>query len=148
MDILTFLSNLIGTLTWPIIIVILFVIFKKDICELLGKISKIKHGDTEIEMEALDEQYIVLSNNNVNKYDQTVNVLISALMGGAHSFNWIRRNTSITLNDKEFNEFIENHKDIFKKVTIVNKDKDGRRIIPGNPGIKIQPNFRHQINQE
>jgi hypothetical protein len=55
---------------------------------------------------------------------------------GAHSFQYFRDHTRIKLSDEEFDELIRRNPE-FKKVTIIQRDEDGNRIIPGRPGIKL-----------
>lgn len=50
MDILTFLSSIINSLAWPIVTIAIVFILKKEISELLGRIKKIKHKESEIDL--------------------------------------------------------------------------------------------------
>lgn len=55
MDTMTFISNIIGSIAWPLIVIIAVLIFKLQLIELFGSITRlvdrikyIKHGETEI----------------------------------------------------------------------------------------------------
>ncbi|MBF4497732.1 hypothetical protein [Vibrio vulnificus] len=51
MDILTFISKLIGTIAWPVVILILGLSYRAKITELLPYLSKIKAGPVEAEFD-------------------------------------------------------------------------------------------------
>lgn len=51
MDTLTFISNLIGSLAWPLAVVLVFWWLRKEIKKLLPFAKKLRYGDLEIEFE-------------------------------------------------------------------------------------------------
>ena len=51
MDILTFISNIVSAVIWPLIILILVKQFKDPLAELILRISKIKHKDTVLDFD-------------------------------------------------------------------------------------------------
>jgi hypothetical protein len=50
MDNLTFISNSITALVWPIATVVIVILLRSEISSLLGRIKKIKHKDSEIDL--------------------------------------------------------------------------------------------------
>jgi hypothetical protein len=53
-----------------------------------------------------------------------------------HSFAHIRRTTGLKLTDEQFMEMIGNNRDRFKLVRFKKRDKDGKQIHPGRPGLQ------------
>lgn len=49
MDWMEFVSSLAGSLAWPIVLLVVFCILKKDISKALQQIKKVSHGDTQID---------------------------------------------------------------------------------------------------
>jgi hypothetical protein len=59
------------------------------------------------------------------------------LRKGPRSFEWLRNETGIQLLDGEFDKVINENADVFARTRIIARDKHGRRIIPGRPGMKL-----------
>ena len=56
MDLLTFISQLIDSVVWPLVAIFFVLQFKKPISELLLKLSRIKHKDTVLDFgKKMDE---------------------------------------------------------------------------------------------
>jgi hypothetical protein len=55
MNIFQFVSELIGSLVWPIIVIILVVLLRKEIRELLASITRLKYKDLEMDFQHLAE---------------------------------------------------------------------------------------------
>ncbi|QKT02808.1 hypothetical protein HUS23_02770 [Ectothiorhodospiraceae bacterium 2226] len=49
MDWLTFISQLVKSLAWPIAVVVIAVVLREEVGRLLSKITRIRHNDTEVE---------------------------------------------------------------------------------------------------
>ena len=52
MDWLTFFSNAISTLAWPVTLIILFFIIRKELPKIAGSLRKVKYKDVELEFGA------------------------------------------------------------------------------------------------
>ncbi len=50
MDNLTFISNSITALAWPIATIVIVILLRSEVSSLLGRIKKIKHKDSEIDL--------------------------------------------------------------------------------------------------
>ena len=50
MDTLTFISNLVSALVWPSLLLGIMMLFKSEVANLLGRIKKIKHKGSEIDL--------------------------------------------------------------------------------------------------
>ncbi len=55
MNILQFISEIVGNLIWPIIIIILVVLLRREIVELLSSITHLKYKDLEMDFQRLAE---------------------------------------------------------------------------------------------
>lgn len=55
MNILEFISKIIGEISWPITVVVLVIILRKNIAELLTSLTKLKFKDLEIDFQRLAE---------------------------------------------------------------------------------------------
>jgi hypothetical protein len=53
-----------------------------------------------------------------------------------HSFAHIRSTTGLKLTDEQFVEMIGNNHGRFKLVRFKRRDKDGKQIRPGRPGVQ------------
>lgn len=54
-----------------------------------------------------------------------------------HSFQMIRAQSSLKLNDAEFSTLIRENPGRFVNVHFAKKDANGERIKPGRPGVKL-----------
>jgi hypothetical protein len=106
MDVLTFVSNIVVALVWPLFLTGLLIGFRKQIMGLLSSISRVKYGDAEIEMFGFTT-------------DRDVDILLSALQNGPHSFEWLRKNQLMKLTNDEFNTLIDNNLTLFAKTKMV-----------------------------
>lgn len=55
MNILEFISKIIGEISWPITVVVLVIILRKNIAELLTSLTKLKFKDLEMDFQRLAE---------------------------------------------------------------------------------------------
>ena len=124
MDALTFLSNLISSLAWPLFVLVALLVFKEPIGIVIQSLKKIKYKDLELELS-----------NEIATGDPNIDILISELMNKSHSFKWLRNNTSLTFSDEEFAKIIQDKPKLFKSITINLRGKDGS-ILEKRPGIK------------
>ena len=67
-----------------------------------------------------------------------IDTLATAVKDRAHSFNYIRRATGLTLSDKQFMDMIKENGERFQFIRIRRADTDGNRIRPGWPGVKLK----------
>ena len=72
MDNITFISNLITSLVWPVATIVIVVLLRSEISSLLGRIKKIKHKDSEIDLASEISNVVknadeVLSNTSADK---------------------------------------------------------------------------------
>lgn len=120
MDILTFISSIIVALVWPLFFAGLLIGFRKQITGVLSSISRVKHGDTEIEMFGFST-------------NRDVDILLSALQNGPHSFEWLRKNQLMKLTNDEFNSLIENNLTLFVKTKMVKSENtfDDKILLDG-----------------
>lgn len=49
MDQLTFISQLVESLAWPVAVVVIAIVLREEVGRLLSKITRIRHNDTEVE---------------------------------------------------------------------------------------------------
>ena len=54
-----------------------------------------------------------------------------------HSFDFIRRNTSLRLSDRQFEALISEQPARFKLVRFVKRDPQGKAIRPGRGGVRL-----------
>lgn len=66
----------------------------------------------------------------------TLEILSSALKDHAHSFEYLRRNTKITLSDEKLTVVVRSRPKEFKLVRICRRDETGNAIRPGLLGAK------------
>ena len=64
-----------------------------------------------------------------------VATIAMAIEHQSHSFGHIRSTTGLKLTDAEFVAMIGNNRDRFKLVQFMKRDKAGKRIHPGRPGV-------------
>jgi hypothetical protein len=55
-----------------------------------------------------------------------------------HSFDHIRSTTGLEFTDEQFLAMIEANRDRFKLVHFVKRDDEGKRILPGRPGVRLR----------
>ena len=134
MDTLTFISNIIEHLAMPSIVALFLLIFRESISTVIRSLKRVKYRDLEIELEE----------TKVTD-DGEVNTIISYLSRSAHSFQWFRDNTEFNYSDSEFNKIIDKHRDLFKPIKIVRRDKDGKKGREGSPGMKLTKEARDKL---
>ena len=59
------------------------------------------------------------------------------LRRGPHSFQWFRNRTELNFPDMEFRRLIRDNPNRFKYIRIASRDKDGKKVYGGPPGIKL-----------
>ena len=124
MDALTFISNLIDSCAWPLLLLLALLIFREPIGIIIQSLKKLKYKDWEIELA-----------NEISTGDREIDILISELLTKTHSFKWLRNNTPLIFSDEQFEKVINEHPKLFKSVTINLRKKDGS-ISEKRPGIK------------
>lgn len=85
-------------------------------------------------------QYIEFASDFISRFEKEfpIDELIEILSKeGSHSFKWFREQTPLKYTDNEFTKVIKENPDILRPVKIVIKDKEGKRIKPSRPGIKL-----------
>jgi hypothetical protein len=127
MDWKTFVSSLIDSLAWPAIILLALWLFREPFSVVIQSLKRFKYKDFEFELE--DKEETADGNKDLD-------MLISSIQTKSHSFRWLRRNTPINLTDEQFQELIKENQTILKFIRIRRYDKNGKRIIPGWPGVK------------
>ena len=124
MDRLTFISNLLNSCAWPLLVLVALLIFREPIGIAIQSFKKLKYKDLEIELS-----------NEISTGEWEIDILISELLNKTHSFKWLRNNTSLTFSDEQFKKIIDKHPELFKPVTINLGKKDGS-ISEKRRGIK------------
>jgi len=69
--------------------------------------------------------------------------LVSELKRSSRSFIYLR-SVGFDLTDEEFDQLIARNNRILHPTRIVRYDKDGKRQIPGWPGVRLTPEYRDQ----
>ena len=101
MDTLTFISNLIESVAWPLAILLIIFLMKDDLSRLLLNIKRFKHKDTEIDFEmAVHEvsQELEPDNNSMPEREPDDLTLLSPR--GSIIESWLRVEDSL----RQFNE--------------------------------------------
>lgn len=65
-------------------------------------------------------------------------VLAGAIQEAPHSYQVIRARTNLTLTDSEFRALVRENPDRFVSVQFAKKDKSGKSIKPGRPGVRLK----------
>jgi hypothetical protein len=125
----------VASLWWPIVVLSIVLIFRSPISTLLLSLRSLKYRDlaAEFEMEESDATADVQDTETEN----IIMILQDALSKSAHSYDWIRDKTPLTLSDKEFDDLALQFPKLFRTIRIVQRDANGQRIIPGKPGMKL-----------
>ena len=131
MDALEFFASI----AWPIVALVIVLILRKPIIEFLLSIRSIKYREFAAEFEL--EESDVTADIQDTETDNVVTILQAALSRSAHSYEWIRNNTPLTLTDKELDDIALKFPNLFLNTRIVHRDANGQRIIPGKPGMKL-----------
>jgi len=64
-------------------------------------------------------------------------IIAGAIQEAPHSFQVIRARTKLDLSDAQFLALIRENPDRFVSVRFAKKDKSGKPIKPGRPGVKL-----------
>ena len=136
MDICTFISNIVEHLVWPTVITLGLFIFQKPISTVIRSLKRVKFKGFELELEE----------TNVTD-DEKVNLIVSYIANGAHSFQWFRDNTEFNYSNQEFQKIIVQNPKLFKSIKIVKRDEEGKKLpsSSGLPGIKLTPEARKKL---
>jgi hypothetical protein len=136
MDNLTFISNLVGHMAWPVVVALGLVLLKMPASELIRSLKpkKARIGSFELEFEEA-----AVSD------DQKLNDIATYLTQSAHSFQWLRENTQFKYSNGDFQKLINNNRDVFKPVTIIKRDEEGHKLYPGLPGVKLTAEARKKL---
>lgn len=124
MDTLTFISNLLDSCAWPLLVLVALLIFKEPIGIIIQSLKKLRYKGWEVELA-----------NEISTGDREIDTLISELLTKTHSFKWLRNNTPIAFSDEQFEKIVNDYPKRFKSVTINLRKKDGS-ISEKRPGIK------------
>ena len=65
-------------------------------------------------------------------------ILAGAIQEAPHSFQVIRARTNLKLTDAQFFALILENPDRFASIQFAKKDKAGKPIKPGRPGVKLK----------
>ncbi len=127
--------ELIASVAWPTAVVIIVWILRKPIADLLRSLRSIKYRDfaARFEIEETDATTDIQDTETEN----IVSILQVALLDSAHSYEWIKNNTPLTLSDKELDDLASKFSKLFRTTRIIHHDAAGQRIIPGKPGMKL-----------
>jgi hypothetical protein len=69
-----------------------------------------------------------------------VEIMAAAVEHKAHSFQYIRNATGLAYTDAEFTAMAKRDQGRFKLVQFVKRDDEGKRILPGRPGVRLRTN--------
>lgn len=130
MDALEFFASI----AWPIVALVIVLILRKPITDLLLSLRSIKYRDFAAKFEI--EESNATANIQDTETENVVTILQAALSQSAHSYEWIRNNTPLTLTDKELDDIVLKFPNLFRRTRIVHHDANGQRVIPGKPGMK------------
>src|SRR5260370_8039494 len=70
----------------------------------------------------------------------TVETIATAVEHSPHSFDHIRSITRLKLTDEQFMAMIEKNRGRFKVVHFVKRNDEGKKILPGRPGVRLRAN--------
>jgi ppGpp synthetase/RelA/SpoT-type nucleotidyltranferase len=90
------------------------------------------------EFDTLNQDHKLLLATRDKENASTLMVLRKALGTNAHSFDWIREHTALTMSDNEFTLLISNNSENLKMKRMIRHDENGIRIRPGKPGMKFK----------
>jgi hypothetical protein len=65
-------------------------------------------------------------------------ILADAIQEAPHSYQVIRARTNLKLTDSEFTALVRENPDRFASVQFAKKDKAGKPIKPGRPGVRLK----------
>lgn len=136
MDCLTFVSNAIDSLAWPAAVVIALLVFREPMTNAILSLKRLRFKDFEAELVEPQEAG-----------EQEISVIVSYLQRSPHSFQWFRDNTEFQYTDQEFESLVGKHPDILQRVTIVSRDENKRRTIPGLPGLRLTAKYKEMIKK-
>jgi hypothetical protein len=136
MDCLTFISNMTGNLAWPAAFVTALIVFRVPLRKLIFSLKRLRYKDLEVELVEPEETG-----------DQELNAIVSYLQRSPHSFDWFRENTDFQYTNEEFDSLVKKHAGLLEKITIVSRDENKRRHIPGLPGMRLTQKGRETIQK-
>lgn len=128
MDERAFWASVIGSLSWPVVACIALYLFREQISALFGSLRRFKVGPVEGEVEIPE----ITSN-------QDLDLIISNVSEGAHSYQYLRDNTGLTWSDAEFERFIAENREHLLKVRV-------RSCGQSVPGCKLTPKARATLD--
>ena len=136
MDILGFISNLVGSLAWPAAVFTGFLVFKDPLVRILNSIKSARIGNVEVELAAPEDTG-----------KQEITAIVSYLQRSLHSYQWFRENTEFDYTNSEFEALINKYPILLEKITVVSQDESKRKSTPGIPGIRLKHEARQNIEQ-
>ena len=68
----------------------------------------------------------------------SLKVIAEAVAAKPHSFDHIRTATGVKLTDEQFVAMIDENPERFKLVHFLKHDDEGKKILPGRPGMRIR----------
>jgi len=134
MDCLTFTSNAIDSLAWPVALVIGLLVFKRPITTAVFSLKRLRYKDLEVELVAPQEAG-----------EQDISEIVSYLQRSPHSFQWFRDNTEFQYTDPQFESLVATHPEILQRITIVSSDQAKRKSTAGLPGLRLTAKGRDMI---
>jgi len=134
MDCLTFTSNAIDSLAWPVALVIGLLVFKRPITTAVFSLKRLRYKDLEVELVAPQEAG-----------EQDISEIVSYLQRSPHSFQWFRDNTEFQYTDPQFESLVATHPEILQRITIVCSDQAKRKSTAGLPGLRLTAKGRDMI---
>ncbi len=69
---------------------------------------------------------------------KSLEAIAEAVAAKPHSFDHIRSATGVKLTDEQFVAMIDENPAQFKLVHFVKKDDEGKKILPGRPGVRLR----------
>ena len=136
MDWLTFISNLIDSLAWPVALVIALLAFRKPLTSVIPMLKRLRYK--ELEVELIDPEEVG---------ESEVSTIASFLQRSPHSFQWFRDYTEFQYTDAEFEAIVAKHPEILERITIVSRDENKRKSTPGLPGLRLTAKGKEMINR-
>ena len=133
MDWLNFISNILGSLAWPAVLVIVLLIFRGPIKNVISSLEFLRYKDFEMGFGEHKEKEI--------------NIITSHHQRSCHSFRWFRDNTELQYSDKQFRTIMATYPKILGPINIVSRNEKKRKKGHGHPGMRLKREYRQEIEK-